>query len=88
MAVRNPSNQAIGRLALEMKVSLFEGVNNAFQNPQSRRADVLFVCTTLMYAMDVCSHLDVSYIKLVHLRLSAGHRAGGKSMDDSSAWFH
>jgi hypothetical protein len=66
MAVRNPGNQAIGQLALEMKVSLFEGINNAFQNSQHRRADILFVCTTLMYAMDVCSHFDVSCIKLVH----------------------
>jgi hypothetical protein len=60
MAFRNPSNQAIGRLALEMKVRLFQGINNAFQEPQNRRADILFVCTTLMYAMDVRSHLDAS----------------------------
>jgi hypothetical protein len=55
-AVRNPNNHMVRRLALEMKVSLFEGINNAFQQPQRQRADVLFACTTLMFAMDVRIH--------------------------------
>jgi hypothetical protein len=66
MAVRNPGNQAIARLALETKVNLFEGINSTFREAQNQRADVLFVCTMLMYAMDVCSHVVVSYIKLAH----------------------
>jgi hypothetical protein len=59
LAVRNPDDPAIVRLALEVKVGLFEGINNAFQQPQHQRADVLFVCITLMFAMDVRNPLDL-----------------------------
>jgi len=53
MAGRNSGNRQIQNLALEAKVKLFEGINSAFQQPQRQRADVLFACTTLMFAMDV-----------------------------------
>jgi hypothetical protein len=55
-AARDPQNQAIGRLALEMKAGLFEGMSNTFQQPQRQRADVLFTCITLMFAIDVGKH--------------------------------
>ncbi|KAF2826500.1 hypothetical protein CC86DRAFT_406762 [Ophiobolus disseminans] len=56
MAERNPGNRQIQNLALEAKVFLFEGINAAFQQPQRQRADVLFACTTLMFAMDIIEH--------------------------------
>jgi hypothetical protein len=53
MAVRNPGNCRIERLALETKVSVFEGMSNAFQHAQHHRADVLYACITLMFIMEV-----------------------------------
>jgi hypothetical protein len=53
MALRHPGNPSVERLVLEAKVSLFEGISSAFQQPHQQRADVLFTCTTLMFAMDV-----------------------------------
>jgi N-acetyl-gamma-glutamylphosphate reductase len=57
MAVRNPANRSIGRLALEIKNRFFEGINNAVQQPQHQRADVLIVCITLLFAMEVCVNI-------------------------------
>jgi hypothetical protein len=53
MAARNPGNRPVERLALEAKVCLFESINSAFQQPERQRADVLFACTHLMFAMHV-----------------------------------
>jgi hypothetical protein len=52
-AVRNPQNGAVGRMALLMKATLFEGMNIAFQRPEQQRADLLLSCITLMSAIDV-----------------------------------
>lgn len=56
MAARNPGNRSIERMALEAKVCLFESISAAFQQPEHQRADVLFACTTLMFAMDIIEH--------------------------------
>jgi hypothetical protein len=53
MLVRNRNNRSIVRLVLEMKSKLFEGINKAFKEPQHHRADVLFACITVMFAMEV-----------------------------------
>jgi hypothetical protein len=57
MAARNPANRAMERIALETKVSLFQGINRLFQESQHQRVDVLFCCMSLMFAMDVSSML-------------------------------
>jgi hypothetical protein len=74
MSVRNPGNRSIGRLTLEMKSRFFEGMNNAVQQPQQQRADVLFICIALLSAMEVrfrisiavsCLHIDKFSFKLI-----------------------
>ncbi|CAO2648291.1 Nn.00g075580.m01.CDS01 [Neocucurbitaria sp. VM-36] len=52
MAVRHPGNRPMQRLALETKVTLFQGINRLFQHPQSQRADLLLCYIALMFAMD------------------------------------
>lgn len=71
MSIRHPGNSAVTRLALEMKNELFEGINNAFLQPHMQRADVLFICIALMFAMEVCIH---------YLRLPAWCHNLGTSM--------
>lgn len=58
MLVRNRDNRSIARLVLEMKSQLFEGINKAFKEPQHQRADVLFACITVMFAMEVSFHVS------------------------------
>lgn len=53
LAARNPGNGHYERLALETKVTMFQGINQLFQNPRSQRPDVLYTCILLMFAIDV-----------------------------------
>jgi hypothetical protein len=53
MAWQNPGNRSIERLALETKVRVFQSINGLFEHPEHQRADVLYTCITLMFAMDV-----------------------------------
>jgi hypothetical protein len=48
-------------MALQMKATLFEGMNNAFQQPEQQRVDLLLSCITLMSAIDVRIYaIDIS----------------------------
>jgi hypothetical protein len=60
MAAKKQGHCRISRLALETKVSVFEGMSNAFQHAQHQRADVLYACITLMFIMEV----RMSYVRL------------------------
>jgi hypothetical protein len=60
MAARNPGDRSVGRLALEMKNRFLEGMNNAVQQPQQQRPDVLFVCIALLFAMEVRSNIPMA----------------------------
>lgn len=53
MAAQNPGNRALERLALETKVRVFHNITGLFEHPENQRADVLYTCITLMFAMDV-----------------------------------
>jgi hypothetical protein len=60
MAVRNPGNAALERLALETKVNVLQNHNRRLHMPHDQaeqRPDVLISSGLLIYAMDVCIHL-------------------------------
>jgi hypothetical protein len=59
-AARNPEDRSIGRLALEMKNRFLEDMNNAVQQPQQQRPDVLFVCIAFLFAMEVRSNIPLA----------------------------
>ncbi|KAH7073583.1 hypothetical protein BKA63DRAFT_36278 [Paraphoma chrysanthemicola] len=61
MALRHPGNSSVEQLTLEAKVSLFEGISSAFQQPHQQRADILFTCTTLMFAMDIIENRGIRW---------------------------
>lgn len=61
MAVHNPGNRALERLALETKVNVFQRYNRLLQAPPTHvdhRPDVMICSSMLIFAMDVsCSEI-------------------------------
>jgi hypothetical protein len=74
MAASDPSNCASERTALEAKVTMFEGCNHLFQEPQRQRVDLLLCCMSLVFAMDVSTHLLMLRLALCIRRAGSWRR--------------